>query len=295
MGSTLLTIGEFESSRQHLEKTIALSTAAGERPLYHLYMVEPQAASLLLLSWDLWFLGYADQSLSRVSEGLALGRALGHPYTIAFAHYMTSVVHLLRGDPASALASAEESLEMSREQRFSLYILLSRISRARAIGELGRLDEAQTEMKLALDDARRDGIGFMLPMMDSWLADVHARSRDYETALSIVEHTLAQVDDVTGRAWEAELLRQRGELLLALDPARAGEAESSFRQALDAARRQAARSLELRAALSLANVWRAQQRRDEARDLIEPVYRWFAEGAETADLRHAREALEALH
>lgn len=295
MGSTLLTLGEFASSRQHFEKTIELSTAAGERPLYHLYMVEPQAASLLLLSWDLWFLGYPDESLSRVSEGLALARKLGQPYSIAFAQYMMSVVHILRGDPASALASAEESLEMSREQRFSLYIFLSRISRARAIGELGQLGEARSEMKLALDGARRDGIGFMLPMMDSWLADLYSRSHDYETALSILEHTLAYANDVTDRAWEAELHRQRGELLLALDRARAGEAESSFRRAVEVARRQSAKSLELRAALSLANVWRTQQRRDEARDLIEPVYRWFAEGAETADLRQAREALEALH
>jgi len=146
MGSTLLTVGEFASSRQHFERTIELSKAAGERPLHQLYLVEPQTASLLLLSWDLWFLGYPDESLSRVSEGLALARKLGQPYSIAFAHYMMSVVHILRGDPASALASAEESLEMSREQRFSLYIFLSRISRARAIGELGQLGEAQTEM-----------------------------------------------------------------------------------------------------------------------------------------------------
>jgi class 3 adenylate cyclase/tetratricopeptide (TPR) repeat protein len=295
MGSTLLTIGEFQSSRQHFEKTIALSTAKDERPLYDLYMVDPQAASLLLLSWNLWFLGYPDQSLSRVSEGLALARELRQPYTIAFALYMTSVVHLLRGDPESALASAEQCLEVSREQRFSLYILLSRISRARAIGELGRLGEARNEMKLALDDARRDGIGFMLPMMDSWLADVHAKSHDYDTALSIVEHTLTHIDDVTGRSWESELHRQRGEILLAFDPARADEAELSFRQALDVACRQSARSLELRAATSLANVRCTQQRRDEARDLIEPVYRWFAEGAETADVRHARKLLEALN
>jgi len=78
-------------------------------------------ASLLLLSWDLWFMGYPDQSLSRVSEALALAQDLGQPYMVAFAHYMTSVVHLLRGDAARALESAERSFEMSQEQRFSLY------------------------------------------------------------------------------------------------------------------------------------------------------------------------------
>ncbi len=88
-------------------------------------MVEPQAASLLLLSWDLWFLGYPDRSLARVSEALHLAQELDHPYTIAFAHYMTSVVHLLRGDAARAFAAAESSLAVSQEQRFSLYAILS--------------------------------------------------------------------------------------------------------------------------------------------------------------------------
>ena len=105
MGSTLLTVGDFQSSANHFEETIRLSAKEEKRSLYNLYMVEPQAASLLLLSWDLWFLGYPDQSLSRVSEARALGEELRHPYTIAFAHYMTSVVHLLRGDAARALES----------------------------------------------------------------------------------------------------------------------------------------------------------------------------------------------
>jgi ATP/maltotriose-dependent transcriptional regulator MalT len=244
-------------------------------------MVEPQAASLLLLSWDLWFLGYPDQSLSRVLEALALARELAQPYTIAFAHYMTSVVHLLRGEPDRALASAEESLAMSQEQRFSLYVLLSRISRGRALGGLGQTGEAQIQIKLGLDEARRKGVGFMLPMMNSWLAEMHAQSGENETALSIVEQILADTNDVTGRAWESELHRQRARILLALDPARVSEAESDFREAIEVARRQSAKSLELRAATGLAELWRTQERVDEARDLIGPIHRWFDEGTDT--------------
>jgi class 3 adenylate cyclase/tetratricopeptide (TPR) repeat protein len=289
MGSTLLTIGEFQSSRKHFEESIALSKPKGKR-LYSLYMVEPQAASLLLLSWDLWFLGYPDQSLSRVSEALALARELAQPYTIAFAHYMTSVVHLLRGEPTRALASAEASLEMSWEQRFSLYILLSQISRGRALAGLGQNAEAQTQIKLGLDEARRKGVGYMLPMMNSWLAETHAQSGDHETALSIVEQLLADTSDVTGRAWEAELHRQRAQILLGLDPARVGEAESHLRKAIEVARRQSAKSLELRAATALAELWRTQERFDEARDLIGPIYRWFYEGTDTEDMRRARDA-----
>jgi class 3 adenylate cyclase/predicted ATPase len=294
MGSTLLTIGDFQSSANHFAESIKLSIGKGRQPLSNLYMVEPQAASLLLLSWDLWFLGYPDQSLSRVSEALALGQDLGHPYTVAFAHYMTSVVHLLRGDAARAFESADKSFEMSQEQRFSLYVILSRISRGRAAGELGRLGEAREEMALGIAEARRNDVGFMLPMMDSWLADLYAKAGENECALSIVEGILANIGDVTGRSWESELHRQRAQILVALDPSKIREAESHLKKSIEVARGQSAKSLELRAATSLAELWRTQGRPDEARALLEPICRWFDEGAETADLRRARDAQSTL-
>ncbi|UPK38239.1 AAA family ATPase [Bradyrhizobium sp. 186] len=294
MGSTLLTMGDFRSSANHFTESIKLSIGKGKQPLSNLYMVEPQAASLLLLSWDLWFLGYPDQSLSRVSEALALGQDLGHPYTVAFAHYMTSVVHLLRGEAALAFESAEKSFQMSQEQRFSLYAILSRISRGRAAGELGRLGEAQEEMALGLGEARRNGVGFMLPMMVSWLADLYAKAGEIQSALSIVEGILVDISDMTGRSWESELHRQNAQLLLVLNPSKTREAESHLKKSIEVARGQSAKSLELRAVTSLAELWRTQGRPDEARALLEPIFRWFDEGAETADLRRARDVQSAL-
>ena len=126
-------------------------------------------------------------------------------------------------------------------------------------------------------------------MMESWRADIHAQSGDNETALSIVEQTLSDLNDVTGRAWEAELCRQRAQLLLTLNVTRAGEAEAYLKDAIIVARRQSAKSLELRAANTLATLWRTQERFDEARSLIEPIYCWFTEGTDTADLRRARD------
>jgi predicted ATPase len=243
----------------------------------------------------LWFLGRPDRALGRVSEALALAQDLGHPYTIAFADYMTSVVHLLRGDAARAFESAEKSLERSNEQRFSLYVILSRISRGRALGDLGRVGEARTEIALGIDEARRNGVGFMLPMMESWLADMHAEAGENESALSIVERTLANIGDATGRSWEAELHRQRAKILVALDPSKLVEAESHLKKSIEVARRQSARSLELRAATSLAELWRTQGKSDEARVLLEPVCRQFDEGDETADLKRARHVQNALH
>src|SRR5262249_23401300 len=295
MGSTLLTIGEFERSRRHFEESIALSKTERKQSVYRLYMVEPQVASLLLLSWDMWFLGYPDQSLARVSEALALAQDLAQPYSIAFAHYMTSVVHLLRGDPARALESAERSLDMSAEPGFSLYALLSTISRGRALGELGRVKEAVTEIENGITEGRRTGVGFMLPMMHSWLADAHAQAGDKDAAAWLVEQTVREIGGTTGRAWGPELYRRRADLLLALDPSKIAEAESCLKKAIEVARRHSSKSLELRASVSLARLWREQNRIDEARGLIEPIYRWFKEGAETADLRRARDLLTALH
>jgi tetratricopeptide (TPR) repeat protein len=292
MGSTLLTVGNFQSSVNHFDEAIRLSSSKGKQPLNNLYMVEPQAASLLLLSWDLWFLGYSDQSLSRVSEALTLAQDLGHPYTVAFAYYMTSVVHLLRGDAARAFEAAGKSFETSQEQRFSLYAILSKISRGRAIGDLGRLAEARVEIALGLDEARRNGIGFMLPMMDSWLADMHSKVDENEYALSIVDRALTNIDQ--GRSWESELHRQRGQLLLALNPSQAGEAESHFRKSVEVARSQSAKSLELRAVTSLAEFWRMQGKSTEARKLLEPICLWFDKRGDTADLRLAHDVLGTL-
>jgi predicted ATPase len=132
-------------------------------------------------------------------------------------------------------------------------------------------------------------------MMDSWLADVHAKTGENEYALSFVERALTNIGDVTGRSWEAELHRQRAQILLALDPSELREAESHLQKSIEVARGQSAKSLELRAATNLAELWRTQGRPDEARALLEPICHWFSEGAETADLRQARDAQSALH
>jgi len=113
-------------------------------------------------------------------------------------------------------------------------------------------------------------------------------------ALSIVEGALANIGDVTGRSWESELHRQRAQILLALNPSKVREAESHIKKSIEVARGQGAKSLELRATTSLAELWRRQERADEARALLEPICRWFDEGAETADLRRAVSALNSV-
>lgn len=289
MGSTLLPIGQFQPSSQHFEESISLSNTTDRQSLYSRYMVEPHTASLLLLSWDLWILGFPQQSLDRVSEALALARSLDQPYSVAFSYYMMSVVHLFRGEPAEALASAEASLDVSREQRFALYALLSRVSRAYALSGLGRADEARTEIAVGLHDMRDKGVGFMLPMMDAWHADILVQSGDSDAALSLVDRTLAGLDDATGRSWESELHLRKAQLLLARGPNRSIEAQSQLRRAIDVARLQGARSFELRAATVLASHLNSQGKDQEAGRWLNPVYCWFEEGHDTEDFRRACE------
>ena len=131
-------------------------------------------------------------------------------------------------------------------------------------------------------------------MIQSWLADMHAQSGEKETALSIVEQVLHEIGDATGRSWESELHRQRAQFLLLLHPSKIAEAEASLQRAVESARRQGAKVLELRASISLAKLWHQQGRADAARNLLEPVYGWFQEGTDTTDLERARDLLTAL-
>lgn len=295
LGSTKFTMGEFASAREHLETTIALAANAPRQPLSSLYVVEPRIAALLILSWDLWFLGYPDQALDKVERALTAAEELAHPYTLAFAHYVVSAVRQLRGEPDHAYAQAEQSLAISQEQRFrfSLYAAFSRFGRGCALVDRGQIAEGLIDIKEGIAEAQRTDHGYMRPMTLGWLAYAYARAGRIDEALSTVNDALQHVDHVTGRAWQAELYRLKGEFLLALSPQQSTAAEASFLQAIAVAREQQAKSLELRAATSLARLWAAQGKRAEARDLLAPVHRWFSEGFETTDLKNAKAFLDS--
>jgi predicted ATPase len=126
------------------------------------------------------------------------------------------------------------------------------------------------------------------------LAKASAQVGQHEVGLALLAEALAVLNDTGERRWEAELHRLKGELLLACAAGHDAEAETCFRQALDIARRQQARSWELRAAMSLARLWQRQGKRTEAHALLAPIYGWFTEGFDTADLQEARALLEAL-
>jgi len=292
LGSTLFTLGRFADARTHVEKAIALCEGEhfGDQPSQ--FAVHPRTASLLILGWDLWILGYPDLALENVAEAVAAAERSAHPYEVAFAHYVASAVRLLRREPAESLGHAEKSLTISTEHHINLYALYSRFGRGCALAEMGRFAEGAADIAAGIKTADASKLGYLRSFMLGWQATVMAREQDEAAARAALSQAIIAVDDVAGRAWEAELHRLKGEILLSFDPNAAEEAQACFARAISVAREQKARSLELRAASSMAKCLQAQGKAQDARDQLAPVYERFDEGFETADLREAAALLE---
>jgi predicted ATPase len=221
-----------------------------------------------------------------------LARDLGHDFTLTLATQMSTFVHQFRGDAASTRQFAEETVAISTEKAVAPHMLAAgRIFLGwAATGNRRGEEEGLEEIRKGL--ARLDATGVQLrrPYYLTLYADACARTGLVAEGLAILAQALRGAE----RRWEAEAHRLSGELLLAQSAGNRGEAEACFGRALEVARRQSARSLELRAATSLARLWGEGGRRADARELLTSVYGWFTEGFDTADLRQAKALLEEL-
>jgi tetratricopeptide (TPR) repeat protein len=294
LGSTMFTFGNFSRAREHLEKAISLLPCASTEKRSQPYAVDPRIAALLMLGWDLWQLGYPDQAVDNVLQALEEATESGDPYSIAFAHYVTSAVRLLRGEDQQSLWHADMSLWVSLEHRIGLYELYSRFGRGCALAGMGQAEAGILEIREGIEEARRSDLAFLRGFMLAWLATVQAETGDPEAALLTIDVAFKSINDVAGRAWEAELHRLRGNCLLAVRPGAADDVERIYLDAIAAAQRQRGHSFELRATTALARLLHEQGRTDEAHMLLAPAYGWFTEGLETADLRDAKALLDAL-
>lgn len=294
LGSTLFSRGDFVRAQEHLERAMSLARQSTSEGLSSTYAVDPRVAAQLLLAWDLWILGYPGQALANVMQALEQATQRADPYSIAFAHYVTSAVRLLRGEAEDSLDQAERSFALSSEYRINLYALYSRFGRGCALAMMGQSEVAIHAIRKGIEEARLSNLGYMRGFMLGWLATVQAAIGDADAALSTIDEALKYINDTSGRAWEAELLRLRGDMLLAVRSDAVPDAERSYRDAIAVAQRQHARSLELRATTSLARLLRDQEKTDEARGLLATIYGWFTEGLDTADPRAAKALLDEL-
>jgi len=240
-----------------------------------------------------WCLGRPDTALATASDALHLARKLGQPFNQAIAATYLALLQQLRAEPTAFLRQAEEALDLSTEFKATYYRAWAAILVAYA-RTLGRPEDAAlARLRGAISGFEETGARLRLPYYLALLADAHLRAGEADAGLGVVEEGLARSRATSERFWDAELHRLRAELLLR-GGAGAAEAEAALDRALEIARGQGARSLELRAASALAGLWAGSGRTREARDLLAPLYASFTEGLETPDLEGARGLLSRL-
>jgi tetratricopeptide (TPR) repeat protein len=242
----------------------------------------------------LWLLGYADQAEQWKQDFLAQAQQVEHTPSQASTQLFTSLFTQHLRDVTATQAYTEATLDLAAAQGFEHRIIQGRMMQGWVLAMQGDAATGVAHIQQGLEALQSLNQKLYRPYYLSLLAEAYAQAGQLEAGLSTLDAALTLVEVTEERWWEAELYRLKGELLLRLPLPDIPQATSCFHQALDVARRQQAKSLELRAALSLSRLWQQQGKRDQARQLLTEVYSWFTEGFETSDLQEARVWLEAL-
>jgi class 3 adenylate cyclase/predicted ATPase len=316
LGASLFWLGELRQGRKHLEQGIALYDIQKHRSHAVLYGIDPGVYCLCFAAWDLWCLGYPDQALKNTQEAFHLAHELAHPHTLALALNITAMFHQFRQEEAAVREQAEALLTLSTEHGFAYRAAVATIMRGWVLAAAGQAEEGVVWMQEGLTAQRATGSEAVHPHFQALLAEIYGRMGQPEEGLAALAEASAMMQR-TGEQWyEAELYRLKGELLLAqeikrqnskgkiqksedpdpksqiLDPQ--SEAEVCFLKAIEIACKQQAKSLELRASMSLARLWRQQGKAKQAHKRLSEIYGWFTEGFDTKDLQEAKALLDEL-
>jgi predicted ATPase len=260
-------------------------------------MNDPVVGCFAYMAFALWTLGYPEQALHRSRAALSLARTLAHPYSLAVTLYHAATLHQYRREFRATQEHAEAAIALSTEQGFPLFRAACTVLRGWARAVQGETEEGIAEMRQCLLAYRDAGAELSRSYFLVLLAEAYGQAGRAAEGLQVLAEARTLVDKNGERFWEAELWRCQGELVR---HAACGvrnavwTAEAYFRQALETARRQQAKLLELRAVLSLARLWQHQDKQTEASQMLVATYAWFSEGYETPDLQEARQLLHEL-
>jgi predicted ATPase len=266
LGVSWFYLGQLSQAHAHLEQGIGIYDPQQHHALAFRYgNYDHGAACLAYAGWTLWVQGYPDQALERANEALTLAQNLEHPFTLARRLYHTTLQHQLRREWQVVYEHAETAITVATAQQVALVLAVGPIMRGWALAMQGQGADGLTQLRQGLDAYRATGAEFQRPHFLSLLAEVHRSMGQPETGLTALSEALTLVEKTGERYYEAELHRLKGELLLQQAAPEVSHAEACFQQSLDIARRQQAKSLELRAAMSLGRLWQQQGKRQEAR------------------------------
>jgi DNA-binding winged helix-turn-helix (wHTH) protein/predicted ATPase len=294
LGSTLFFLGDYAAARTHCEQGMACLNPPAP-PAQALYRgPAPGVGCLVIAAQTLWCLGYPAQAVRRSQEALAQAQTLGHPYSFVFAqNYAASLHHHLRDAPA-VQAQAEALLALATAQEFPLWAGVGTFWRGWMLAMQGQATAGLTQMHQGLAGVLATGTTLARPSCLVLLAESAEHTGQVTEGLRLLAEVLVELEAGGRGHMLAEAYRLQGVLLLQQAVPAPAQAEACFQQALAIARRQQARSWELRAAMSLSRLWQQQGQRAAAYDLLAPLYGWFTEGFDTADLQEARALLEEL-
>jgi predicted ATPase len=245
-------------------------------------------------AWALWSLGYPDQGLARSQEAVTLAQQSANPFSLSFALSWAAVFHQLRREGRAAQERAEAAISLAMEQGFPIFVAYSSILRDWALAHQGQAREGIEQIHQGLTAWRATGAEVSRPYHLTLLAEAYGTMDQPEAGLTVLAEALTLVGKTGERWYEPEIYRLKGALLLQQSSDNHAETHDCFQRALDVARAQQAKSLELRAAISLYRLWQQQGKCAEAYQLLAEVYGWFTEGFDTADLQEAKALLDEL-
>ena len=295
LGTTLFYLGEFASARSHTEQGLALYDTEQHRHLaYRGAGFDVGVLCFGGLIHPLWYLGYPDQALQRSREAATLARGLAHPLSLAAALSWVARFRQLRREPQVVHELAESVIALATAQGFPQWRAQGIVLQGWALAEQGQAAEGVAQIRKGLAAWRATGAEIGRQWRLLLLADAQGKMGQTTEGLATLAEALAVVERTGDRRDEAELHRLKGEFLLQQPVPSELQAETCFRQALEIASRQTAKSLELRARMSLSRLFRRQGKHEDARRMLAEIYDWFTEGFETADLKDARALLDAL-
>jgi predicted ATPase len=291
---SLMLSGDYCAALAHLETATSLYRPEEHRDSAFRYGRDSGVSAFAQFSWALWHRGYPDQSARAADRALALSRQLGHAHTLAYAHWLAGVAAVFARDVATARAHSNDCVALASEHGFALWAAWGRILQGWAGAQKGEATTGIARIRDGLAAAEATAARVGTPLFLTLLAEALALAGEIEEGLAALDDALA-IAAVSGqRGWNAEIHRLRGDLTGRLPYPDPAKTEASFRTALAIAREQGTRGYELRAATSLARLWREQGRRGEARDLLAPRYGSFTEGFDTPDLEDAKALLDEL-
>jgi class 3 adenylate cyclase/predicted ATPase len=293
VGATLLYRGAFAEARAHLDQGIAFFDPAGRRSLAMRFGEDRKVALLFYRSKALWLLGYPETALVDIDEALKDAREIDHAASLLFA-LAGSLFFFDGGNYITAHARVDELIALAEEKNAAIWKAAGMLERGSLLSLAGRAADAVQMIASGITAWRSTGATLNLPSWLSYLAAAHAQLGQLDEAWRCISEAMNVIETTKERWFEAEVDRVAGEISLKSPVPGTAKAEAYFERALTVARQQQAKSWELRAAMSMARLWRDQGKRQQAHDLLAPIYGWFTEGFDTLDLKEAKALLEQL-